>query len=105
MADKELPTGPIIRNPSPKMIFRSTAVKVTNHLRMIESPVMRESIDVAMLEYQRKLAYGAGQANDAAGSMFKIKGALEFIDEFFKLADAPPPPKTAQPSERIDHTV
>lgn len=71
----------------------------------MSSPVLKESIDVALLEYQRKLAIGTNDSNGAAGAMFKIKGALEFIDELIRLAEAPHQPRSISTGERLDHSV
>ena len=104
MADKEL-TLQLPINPSPKALFRANAVKVRNHSDMIRSPVMKESMDVALLEYQFKLATNTAEQNGAAAAMFKIKGALEFIDEFLRLAEAPVRKQTTPDAGKIDHTV
>jgi hypothetical protein len=104
MADKEL-TLPLPTNPSPKTLFRSNAVRVKNHLSAIQSQVLRESIDVALLEYQRKLAINTNEQNGGAAAMFKIKGALEFVDELLRLGEAPSQQKQSADIERINHNV
>jgi len=105
MADKDL-TAPPILNPRPKALFRQSAVKVKNHNSLITSPVLKESLDAALLEYQQRVLMGGnGDVNNAAAASFKLKGALEFIDEFIKLAEPYQRPPSTPTGDRIDHTV
>ncbi len=104
MSDKEL-TIPLPINPSPKTLFLVNSAKVKNHNSMIGSPVLKESIDTALLEYQLRLAGNTQESNGAAAAMFKIKGALEFVDELYKLSSARQPTKSAADGQKIDHTV
>lgn len=105
MADQKELTIPLPINPSPKLLFRVNTVKVKNHISMVSSPVLKESIDVALLEYQHRLAGNTAESNGAAAAMFKIKGALEFIDELYKLAYAPEPRKQVPDGAKIDHNA
>ena len=103
MADKETP--PVIINPSPKQFFRSSGTKISNHRKVMESPVLKESIDAALLQYQFLLAGATQDSNGAAAGMFKLKGALEVIDVLYKLSEAPARPVIVEDGQRIDHTV
>ncbi len=98
-------TIPAPINPSPKFLFRSSSIKVKNHIAAMSSPVLKESIDTALLEYQLKLAAGTAESNGAAAAMFKIKGALEFVDELYKLAEAPQVRQSTKEPAKIDHSV
>jgi hypothetical protein len=105
MADNKELTAPPILNPRPKTLFRSSAVKVKNHNSLISSPVLKESLDAAMMEYQYKCVGGATDANSAAAVTFKLKGALEFVDEFIRLAEPYQRPQIMSSGDKIDHTV
>lgn len=94
---------PIILNPSPKLQFLSSKA-VSDHNNMAQSPVLRHSLNMALLEYQNQQLTTMTDANGAAACSFKIKGALEFIDLFMKLGMAP---QKVEPSKiaRLDHNV
>ncbi len=105
MADQKDLTIPLPTNPSPKMIFLANAASRKNHNSLITSPVLKESIDAALAEYQLKLAKNTQESNGAAAAMFKIKGACEFIDEFYKLAEAYQRAQQTEKSAALDHSV
>lgn len=104
MASEKEPT-PVIVNPNPKQAFRASGVKVSNHRKTMESPILRESLDTALLHYQFLLAGSTQDSNGAAAAMFKIKGALEFIDVLYRLSEAPSAPVSIVDRQQIDHSV
>lgn len=90
-------------NPSPKKRFMSSGKLVSQHREMIASPVLRISLDYALLEYQRRLSLPA-MDQIAAAAHFKTAGALEFIDVLMNLAENKEPAE-ARRKEGIDHTI
>lgn len=76
-------------NPTPKVVFVKDAVRVAAHHKLVEDETLRESLDAALLQYQRKQA--ALQAPDlggAASCFLRIQGAQEFVNEFLNLAES-----------------
>lgn len=105
MADTKDLTIPLPINPSPKILFLANGVKRKSHSTLITSPVLKESIDAALAEYQLKLAKNTQESNSAAAAMFKIKGACEFIDEFYKLAEVAVRTQDQKSDSKLDHSV
>lgn len=73
-------------NPTPRQSFQMDKDAMGGHLNLISSPQLTASIQTALLEYQRKLAH-VTDMNGAAASHFKMAGAIEFLDVFWKLAE------------------
>lgn len=107
MAKDQAPTTPPVINASPKARFMESGVRISSHRNVMQLDPLRTGIDWALLHYQHYLAVtGAKDANDAAQSMIKMKGALEFIDLLYKLAE--PPSAAPQPITnvtKLDHSV
>lgn len=76
-------------NPSPKKQFQLSKQRMKAHLELIGRPDLEDSLNTALLQYQWNLCKKMGNLNDAASNHFKIAGALEFLDEFKKLAAQP----------------
>ncbi len=79
-------------NPTPKAVFQADSKRMRLHLGLLESPQLSDSLSVAMLEYQRRLAK-ASDLNEAAAAHFKMVGVVDFIDVFLKLAEQTAPAK------------
>lgn len=83
-----------------------SGVRISAHRNVMSLDPVRTGIDWALLHYQHYLAVnGAKDANDAAQSMIKIKGALEFVDLLYRLAEAPQSRPEPQNVSKLDHTV
>jgi hypothetical protein len=79
------PTPPLL-NPSPKQQFIASSNRTKAHWELISNPQMQDSINASLLHYQLLLSVNMTDANAAAANSFKIKGVLEFIEVFLKLA-------------------
>lgn len=80
---------PVVINPTPKQQFMASSRKVSAHRNTMQMEPIQEGLNMAMLQYQLLLATSTQDSNGAAAAMFKIKGALEFIDVFLKLGESP----------------
>lgn len=87
-------------NPTPKQKFQNIGSTITAHRDLMQNVDLNRSIDVALLEMQRR--QGSVTSLDvasAATNHFKIQGALEFISILRNLGETAELPKTA-----TDHT-
>ena len=60
--------------------------RMKSHWDLIANPQMQDSVNQTLLHYQYLLAANMNDANAAAANSYKIKGVLEFLDQFLKLA-------------------
>ena len=85
-------------NPSPKLKFHQNERRVHQHNEIIQSQQFDESIDIALLEYQRALVaitQSEPNLNSCAVNHIKICGAMEFIKVLKHLGLMPSePPQT-----------
>jgi hypothetical protein len=95
----------VIINPSPKLQFMSDPKRVSAHRNTMQMPQIQDSINMALLNYQRELFARVNDANGSAAAGLKLKGALEFVDEFLRLAEAPKPHADSPKSAQLDHKV
>ncbi len=78
MADKP-PVA--VKNPTPRQKFQTIPSTVSAHRELMQNPQLNFSIDVALLEMQRRQAMVADKdVTGAATNHFKIQGALEFVE-------------------------
>lgn len=94
----------IIVNPSPKTRLMASKPLLEAHRNLMQMPDLRTSFDFALLEYQGQLCSRANDGNTAAASLFKIQGALEFINVLLKLGEVPEVREIARPGE-INHNA
>lgn len=71
-------------NPTPKEEFLGNAKLAQSHLANVERPELRQAVAVAMAEYARRLSENPGGESHA--SHYKLAGAHEFVDIFYKLS-------------------
>lgn len=96
-------------NPSPKVRFQAKNGAVEAHHNLLESDHFDRAEDLALLEYNRKLAIRL--ANEAAPSRQlmamenanKLAGALEFLSEFRNLAEKPQPVQPPGIARTLNH--
>lgn len=77
--------------PTPREQFQSNKKMVEGHISMVWSDQFAASRDAALLEYQRNLSSQVGEGTGAASAGIKLRGVMEFIELFTRLADATPP--------------
>jgi hypothetical protein len=97
---------PILINPPPKIRFLTDGKRVTAHRNIFQMPQVEDSINTALLEYQR-LLLGKSQIemSAAATSGLKLAGALEFADILIKLGESYFPKAVEKMAAQLDHTV
>jgi hypothetical protein len=76
-----------IINPSPKNVVLADKKWCEAHRSLIQSPVLTNSVNSTLLEYQRSLINRAKDGNEAAAAHYKMSGALEFVNLFKNLAE------------------
>lgn len=76
-------------NPTPREVFQANSERVANHAALIARPELREAINVALLEYQRRCSNLIANSPESDSRMaWSIAGAQEFVATFYGLADA-----------------
>lgn len=79
-------------NPSPKSEFIKDAKAVANHHTLVENDILRNSLNVALMEMSRRLtANPPTDLGGAGASYLRLLGAQEFLHEFLNLAERPAP--------------
>lgn len=89
-------------NPTAKAQFIADPKRVSSHNSMVQIPQMRDSLNMALLEYQRIMIGNLTDANAGAAVSFKLKGAEEFINIFLSLGMTRSEPKIVTPIT-LDH--
>jgi len=99
------PVKLIIKNPSAKFQFVGDAARVAAHNRIFEMPQIQDSINMALLEFQRRLLKDSNDGVTCSMAGMKLKGAAEFVDILIKLSDTSVE-QTKQPTgPKIDHNA
>ena len=83
----------LVKNPTPKQQFLADSKGVTAHNNIMQMPQIQASLNMATLEYQRRLFMEVKDGNAAAAAALKVSGALEFVDVLIKLGTAPTAPE------------
>lgn len=85
-------------NPTPKSEFLKDAGLVNAHHDMVTSNLFRNSMNVALMEMQRRAAAGTDTTNFnfCAASHLRLLGAQDFIEIFLNLGEQ------MQPAARTD---
>lgn len=97
---------PALINPTPKQVVLHDAKFCSAHRDMASSGQFQRSLQVALAEYQRRLAdEKIVELNQAAVKHFKVQGVHEFINTLMHLAEAPQTITPAKSPESIDHRV
>lgn len=94
-----------VKNPSAKLQFLSSPTRVKNHNRIFEGYEIQDSINMALLHFQRELLVGVTDGISASAAGMKLKGAAEFVDILFKLGDANAKPHSNVPTLKLDHNA
>lgn len=83
---------------TPKADFIASADNVKNHHVVVENPIVRRGIEIALAEMQRRSAAGTDPANfnACAASHLRMLGAHDFVEIFLNLGE------TMQPGVRTD---
>ncbi len=76
---------PIILNPTPKQQVTANSKRIALHRAVVETTGFQDAINMGLLQYQRMLAESTVDSNVAAASMFKLKGAQEFVQVLIHL--------------------
>jgi hypothetical protein len=92
----------IIHNPSAKYQFMKSAKRVGDHRNIMQMGQFQDSVNMALLEYQRMVFRDANDGNSSAAAGMKVKGALEFVDTLFKLGEMPQQPERSK-LVQLDH--
>lgn len=75
-------------NPQPKILFQGNADRVKAHRALIDNPNLADSLQSALLQYQRELAEKVTpDLGSCAACHLKSQGAHEFIELFLNLAE------------------
>ncbi len=96
-------TLPPVFNPSAKYQFVTNGKRTSAHNNLMQQEQMQDSVNMSLLEYQRRLLVGAKDANAAAAAGLKLKGALELVDIMFKLGQIPTKTEVAQ-TNHLDYS-
>ena len=91
-------------NPSPKARFISSKENITAHRALMDLNETQRALDYGLLEYMRVLCEQNADANGAAASHFKLRGAVEFVHLLKNLSETPgrlPPP----PPDNLNHRI
>lgn len=87
------------RNPTPKQVLLLDAAGLKQHEKLMSDPQLYASLDIALLEYQRRLSNQRVDGNGAASNHFKITGAIEFLDVLKNLSQTNTPTPVRTPGE------
>jgi len=83
------PTKILIINPTPKQQFVADDGRIRSHRNIMQMPQTQDSINMALLEYQRTLlGKPVVDGNSAATGGLKLAGAIEFVDILIKMGEA-----------------
>lgn len=75
-------------NPSPKSELVKNISAIKDHHELVEDPVLRKHLEVAMQEMQRRaVLVDAANFNLCASAHLRMLGAQEFVDTFLNLAE------------------
>ena len=80
-------------NPTPKSEFLKDPQNIKRHHAFVEDSYLRKSMEVALMEMQRRAAAGTDTTNFnfCASSHLRMLGAQEFADLFLNLVETPVP--------------
>lgn len=94
-------------NPNPKARFQEVEANIKGHHAVLENPTFNLAQDMALLEYNRKIALelGASQNPQVQGMInaWKLAGVQEFISEFRNLAEKVIPAQPPGLARTLDH--
>lgn len=77
-------------NPYPREEFLRNKDNITGHHILVENEVLRRSLSVAMLEYQRRQSrLASADLGGCAACHLRCQGMQEFVDLFYNLAETP----------------
>ncbi len=99
------PVKLIIKNPSAKFQFVQDAARVRAHNNIFEMPQIQDSINMGLLEYQRRLLKDATDGVACSMAGMKLKGAAEFVDILIKLSDTSVEPEAKSTGPKLVHTA
>lgn len=86
-------------NPSPREDFIKDPLRVKEHHQLVEDSFLRRSLEVALLEYQRRQTrLSAPDLGGCAACHLRVQGAQEFLEVFLNLCE------TSQVTPRVDST-
>lgn len=75
-------------NPSPKSEFLKSEAMLKQHHILVENPYLRDALDIALKEMQRRAALtDPANFNACAAAHLRMLGAQEFLDTFLNLAE------------------
>lgn len=82
-------------NPTPRSEFLKDAEAIKSHHVLVENPILRRSIEIALLEMNRQICNNCPPDNmgGCAAAHLRMLGAQDFIQVFLNLAEessAPP---------------
>lgn len=79
-------------NPTPKAEFLISADNLKRHHMLVENPILRDHLEVALAEYTRRQSAMDLGPDSGAARFLRIQGAHELLDVFLNLAESPTPP-------------
>lgn len=91
-------------NPSPKEQFLGNKARIEKHLTLIGMPQFQDSVNMALLELQKRVIGNLNNANDAAAAALQLRGAQEFVGIFTNLGFAIRKPAVVEPL-KLDHSA
>lgn len=91
-------------NPTPKQKFQSVTIQVSAHRELMQNGDLNRSIDIALLEMQRRQGQVASlDVASAATNHFKVQGALDFVSILRNLGETAELPKTALDNTQLKY--
>lgn len=89
---------------SPKERFQQSKDRLAVHREIFSDPRVEEAFDVALLQYQRLLAFRtASKPEDAAALHYMETGAVHFVDMLKRLGESDEIPKYNRPLDNLAH--
>lgn len=102
---------PATTNPSPKLRFQEIKGAIEAHHSLLQAESFQRAEDMALLDYQRKLAVELSNEPPqtkqvvAMANAFKLQGVQEFLSEFRNIAEKVVPPQAPGIARVLNHDV
>ncbi len=99
------PVKMIVKNPSAKFQFVQDAARVRAHNNIFEMPQMQDSINMGLLECQRRWLKDANDGVSCSMAGMKLRGAMDFVEILIKLSDTRVENEVKSQGPKIDHNA
>lgn len=80
-------------NPSPATELTASKVEIQTHHELVENPILRKHLTIALAEMQRQISMAAPADNmgACAAAHLRMLGAQDFMQVFLNLVEKPEP--------------